>query len=136
MPSNSSGHIYEDVPRNFKKWNELGYKIYIYSSGSVEAQKLLFSHSDYGDMLKFISGHFDTNIGHKQEPQSYKNIVEDLKVDPTHIIFLSDIPNEIVAARAAEMEVYILDRPNNPTTLTEDIRKKFKIAQTFDEIEF
>lgn len=87
-------------------------------------------------MLKFISGHFDTNIGHKQEPQSYRNIVEELKVDPSRITFLSDIPNEIVAAEAAEMNVYVLDRPNNPTTLSDDIRKKFKIVQTFDEIEF
>lgn len=89
----------------------------------------------YGDLLNFISGHFDTNAGHKQESQSYKNIVQQTNVNAEDILFLSDIPNEVIAAREAGMRVIILDRPNNPTELTEDIRKQFKIVKTFDEIE-
>jgi enolase-phosphatase E1 len=115
---------------------EQGFKIYIYSSGSVEAQKLLFGNSEYGDMSPFISGNFDTNIGHKQESQSYKNIVNELKVDPSNILFLSDIPNEVKAAKEAGMGAIILDRPKNPTELSEDIKNEFKVVQTFDEIDF
>lgn len=88
----------------------------------------------YGDLLKFISGHFDTTVGHKQESQSYKNIVQEINVDATDILFLSDIPNEVIAAEEAGLRVHILDRPNNPTKLTDDIVKRFKIVKTFDEI--
>jgi len=87
-------------------------------------------------MLKYISGHFDTNIGHKQETQSYKNIASELTVSPENILFLSDIPNEVVAAQEAGMEVIIVDRPNNPTVLSDDVRARFKIVCSFDEIEF
>lgn len=135
MKTQLPGHLYEDVPRNFKKWVDDGRKIFIYSSGSVEAQKLLFANSEHGNMLEFISGHFDTNVGHKQESQSYKNIVDELKGPAGNILFLSDIPNEVSAAEEAGMKVVILDRPNNPTELNSEIRKRFKIVNTFDEIE-
>jgi enolase-phosphatase E1 len=101
----------------------------------VEAQKLLFENSEFGNMLEFISGHFDTNVGHKQESQSYKNIAKELKVDAQSILFLSDIPNEVKAARFAGMDVIILDRADNPTKLDAEIRKNFKVVHTFDEIE-
>lgn len=129
------GHLYEDVPLNFKKWVEGGLKIYIYSSGSVEAQKLLFGHSEYGDMRSYISGHFDTNIGLKQDVQSYKNIVKELNEKPEDILFLSDIPNEVIAACDAGMKAIIIDRPNNPTELGEEVRKRFAIVKAFDEID-
>lgn len=86
-------------------------------------------------MLKYISGYFDTHVGHKQEPQSYKNIIAQIYIAPENILFLSDIPNEVIAAEEAGMKTIIIDRPNNPTELTDDIRKRFKIAKTFDEIE-
>lgn len=88
----------------------------------------------HGDLLKLISGHFDTNVGHKQESQSYKNISQEINVKAEDILFLSDIPNEVIAAEEAGMRVVILDRPKNPFELTEDIRKRFTIAKTFDEI--
>lgn len=128
------GHVYEDVPRKLKEWTEQGFKVFIYSSGSCEAQKLLFGHSEYGNLLEFLSGHFDTNIGHKQEDQSYRNIADALKLQPSQILFLSDIPNEVIAAENAGMRTAILDRPDNPTILKEEIRKRFKIAKNFDEI--
>lgn len=83
-----------------------------------------------------ISGHFDTNVGHKQESQSYKNILKEIGVDGSDVLFLSDIPNEVIAADEAGMKVVILDRPNNPTELDSEIRKRFKVVKTFDEIEF
>jgi enolase-phosphatase E1 len=129
------GHVYEDVPRKFKEWIEKGYKLFIYSSGSVEAQKLLFANSEYGDLLELISGHFDTNVGAKQEKNSYMNIAKEIKVEPEAVLFFSDIPGEVVAAAAAGMKVVVLDRPNNPTELTDEIRKQFNVVNTFDEIE-
>lgn len=130
------GHVYDDVPRKLREWNEQRFKVFIYSSGSVEAQKLLFGHSEYGNLLEFLSGHFDTNIGHKQEVQSYQNIAETLKLLPHEILFLSDIPNEVIAAEKAGIKTFILDRPNNPTILNEEIRKRFRVVQTFDEVSF
>lgn len=129
------GHVYDDVPANFSKWVEQGLQVQIYSSGSVEAQKLLFTNSKHGNLLKYISGHYDTNIGHKQESQSYKNIIRQLNVDASEVLFLSDIPNEVIAAQESGMHVLILDRPNNPTKLSAEIRCKFKVVKTFDEIE-
>jgi enolase-phosphatase E1 len=130
------GHVYPDVQKNFQKWISQDCKIYIYSSGSVEAQKLLFANSEHGNLLKLISGHFDTNVGHKQESQSYENILKEINVEGASVLFLSDIPKEVIAAEEAGMKVVILDRPNNPTDLDDDIRKRFKVVQTFDEIEF
>lgn len=128
------GHVYEDVPRKLKEWTESGLKVYIYSSGSVEAQKLLFGHSEYGNLSEFLSGHFDTNVGHKQEAQSYKNIAEELKLSPTEIIFLTDIPKEVFAADNCGMKTTIVDRPNNPTFIDSEIRNRFKIVNNFDEL--
>lgn len=73
-------------------------------------------------------------MGHKQESQSYKNIVATIGEKAEEILFLSDIPGEVIAAEEAGMKTAILDRPNNPTELRDDIRKRFKIAATFDEI--
>jgi enolase-phosphatase E1 len=129
------GHVYDDVPRKFKEWKNRGYKLYIYSSGSVEAQKLLFGNSEYGNLLDLLSGHFDTNVGHKQESQSYMTIAKEINVEPKKILFFSDIPGEVVAAEKAGMRVVILDRPNNPTELGGEIREKFKVAKTFDDVE-
>lgn len=130
------GHVYEDVPRKLKEWTEAGFNVFIYSSGSVEAQKLLFGHSEYGNLLEFLSGHFDTNVGHKQEVESYRNIAKEIGLSPSEVLFLSDIPNEVIAAENAGMKTAILDRPNNPTILDDEIRKRFKIVKNFDEIEF
>lgn len=41
-------------------------QVYIYSSGSVEAQKLIFGHSNVGNLLPYLSGHYDTHIGDKK----------------------------------------------------------------------
>lgn len=99
------------------------------------SSETFFANSKHGNLLNYISGHFDTNVGHKQESQSYKNIVQAMKANAEDILFLSDIPNEVIAAEEAGMKVVILDRPNNPTELTESIKERFTIAKTFDEIE-
>lgn len=128
------GHLYEDVPRNFLKWIEEGRKLFIYSSGSIEAQKLLFGNSEYGDMSNLITGHFDTNVGHKQESQSYMKIAKEINIESNKILFLSDIPGEVKAAQKVGMNVILIDRPNNPTDLEENVKREIKIVKNFDEI--
>jgi enolase-phosphatase E1 len=77
------GHIYPDAVENLKKWKAKGLDLYVYSSGSVQAQKLLFAYTDYGDLTPLFSGYFDTHIGGKKEPQSYRNIAN-CKVKSIH----------------------------------------------------
>ena len=95
------GHIYPDAVENLKKWKAKGLDLYVYSSGSVQAQKLLFAHTDYGDLTPLFSGYFDTLIGGKKEPQSYSNIAKNIDIPPEHLLFLSDIKDELDAAKVA-----------------------------------
>ncbi|WP_457640549.1 acireductone synthase [Persephonella sp.] len=105
--------VYEDAYRKLKKWKEKGLPIYIYSSGSVKAQKLFFSHTEYGNILDLFSGHFDTKIGNKKEVSSYRKIAEKIGLKPEEILFLSDNPDEIKAAADAGMRVVRLSRPED-----------------------
>jgi len=75
--------------------------LFVYSSGSVEAQKLLFGYSDAGDLQPLFSGYFDTHVGAKRESQSYQNIAKAIGLEPTELLFLSDIHQELDAARLA-----------------------------------
>ncbi|EDP76400.1 acireductone synthase [Hydrogenivirga sp. 128-5-R1-1] len=99
------GHIYEDAYRRLKEWYEKGIPIYVYSSGSVKAQRLLFGHTQYGDLNYLFSGHFDTKIGNKKESESYRKIAEEIGLEPEEILFLSDSPEEIKASAEAGMKV-------------------------------
>ncbi|MFK7824866.1 MAG: acireductone synthase [Oligoflexales bacterium] len=104
-------HIYEDVFQAFKSWQELGIKLGIYSSGSVSAQKLLFAHTEYGDINSFLSFYFDTGVGHKRESISYEEISKKLEVEPQKILFLSDIVEELNAANIASLSTVHVVRP-------------------------
>ena len=111
------GHIYEDAYLKLKEWQEK-YKIYVYSSGSIQAQKLIFGHTEYGDLNHFFSGNFDTGIGAKKDRQSYKNIFNELKKDfsdlkEKEILFLSDNSDELKAAQAIGINVIKLARPQD-----------------------
>ncbi len=99
------GHIYPDAYRKLKEWHEKGMSIYIYSSGSVKAQKLLFGHTQYGDINHLFSGYFDTKIGNKKDPTSYRRIAEEIGLKPAEILFLSDNPEEVLASAEAGMRV-------------------------------
>ncbi|RNA43857.1 enolase-phosphatase E1 [Brachionus plicatilis] len=124
------GHVYEDVVPAFERWISKGFKIYIYSSGSVEAQKLLFSYSDKGNLLKYFSGHFDTNVGLKTESQSYLNILNSLGKSGEKVLFLTDLVREAEAATQAGINVCVLRREDNP----DKERKQFDCVNSFDEI--
>ena len=90
--------VYEDAYEKLTLWHQHNIPIYIYSSGSIHAQKLFFSHTNYGDLLYLFSGFFDTNIGNKKESQSYLNISQSINYSPEEIIFLSDIEAEVNSA--------------------------------------
>lgn len=95
------GHVYGDVKRALQKWEVEGIELGIYSSGSVEAQKLLFEYSTDGDLTRYLKYHFDTAVGGKREVESYRHIAEQVGLPPLEILFLSDIPEELDAARLA-----------------------------------
>ncbi|TVU25452.1 hypothetical protein EJB05_27948, partial [Eragrostis curvula] len=61
------GIVFEDVPGALKSWHANGRKIYIYSSGSREEQRLLFGNTTYGDLRKYLCGYFDTTTGNKRK---------------------------------------------------------------------
>ncbi|KAF7836713.1 putative bifunctional methylthioribulose-1-phosphate dehydratase/enolase-phosphatase E1 1 [Senna tora] len=108
------GIVYDDVPEALEKWHALGTKVYIYSSGSRLAQRLIFGNTNYGDLRKYLSGFFDTSVGNKRETRSYFEISESLGVDkPSNILFLTDVFQEATAAKAAGLEVMISIRPGN-----------------------
>jgi len=109
-----TGHLYEDAYRGLKRWHEQGLKLYVFSSGSVQAQKLLFGHTAWGDLTPLFSGFFDTRTGPKQESASYQAIAEQIGTPPGEILFLSDIEGELSAAREAEMQTTLLARDARP----------------------
>lgn len=96
-----TGHLYPDVLPAFERWQQQGIGLYVYSSGSVAAQKLLFGYSDQGDLTSLFSGYFDTGVGAKREAQSYRNIAEKIGLAPASLLFLSDIYQELDAAADA-----------------------------------
>lgn len=123
------GHLYEDTARHLKKWHEAGLRLYVFSSGSVQAQKLLFAHTDYGDMTPLFSGYFDTHIGNKREADAYRKIAASIGIQPGDILFLSDIKEELDAARAAGMQVSWLVRDGVP-----DPNAAHRQIRNFDEV--
>ncbi|HET6433476.1 acireductone synthase [Dyella sp.] len=94
-------HLYGEVPARLRAWRAQGLKLYVYSSGSVPAQKLFFRHSEAGDLGPLFAGYFDTQTGPKREAASYTAIAEAIGEQPAHILFLSDILQELDAARLA-----------------------------------
>lgn len=129
------GHVYEDVKKALEQWNEGGRKVYIYSSGSVDAQKMLFEHSEQGDLVKYLSGYYDTKIGAKQEKDSYEAILKKVEVSGEDALFLTDIVAEAKAAKEAGLNVVLLDRPGN-AELSEEDRKEFPVISSFSDLPF
>jgi enolase-phosphatase E1 len=108
------GHLYPDAAASLKTWKAKGLDLYIYSSGSVHAQKLLFAHTEYGDLTPLFSGYFDTHIGAKKDKNSYHNIARQLAIPENQLLFLSDIKDELDAAKAAGFKTVWLTRDSVP----------------------
>lgn len=122
------GHVYVDAHRGLSDWHALGAELSVYSSGSVPAQQLLFGHSDFGDMRPLFSAWFDTTTGPKRETQSYTRIAQALKHKPADILFLSDVTEELDAAREAGLQTIHLVRDDNIT------RTDHEAVSSFDDI--
>jgi len=108
--SEYAAHIYDDALQALRDWHGNGHPLYVYSSGSVAAQKLLFGHSTAGDLGDLFSGYFDTAVGGKREAQSYRNVLIQLDRKSVDVLFLSDVVEELDAAREAGMETVLVDR--------------------------
>ena len=93
--------LYQDAFEFFLSMKGKGLPIYVYSSGSVQAQKLFFEFSEFGDVRYLFSGFYDTKIGSKKDSESYLKIATDIQVSPEHILFLTDIKDECKASEEA-----------------------------------
>lgn len=104
------GHVYPDTPEALRRWHAQGLRLYVYSSGSVDAQKLIFGHTDYGDLTPLFSGYFDTRVGGKREAGSYREILRQTGLQANTTLFLSDVGEELDAARETGMQTLQLLR--------------------------
>ena len=125
------GEVYGDVPPAFGKWHRAGIDIRIYSSGSILAQRLLFSTTPSGDLTAFLNGYFDTTTGPKAERDSYVKITNAYGIAATEILFVSDVTRELDAARSAGMQTELCVRPGNHP----QPEGTHPIIQSFEEIE-
>lgn len=106
-------HVYPDAFSQLQQWHAQALPLYVYSSGSIQAQKLFFRYSEFGDMTPLFTDYFDTTTGPKQSAESYRAIVEHIGLSAVDILFLSDIAGELDAARAAGLHTCWLVRPED-----------------------
>jgi len=124
------GEVYPDVPPALERWRGQGIDIAIFSSGSVQAQRSLFSSTAAGDLTPFIRDYFDTTTGPKTAPDSYARIAAALERSPSEVLFLSDVGAELDAARTAGMRTALCVRTpgSGPSTSTHPV------IRTFDDL--
>lgn len=122
--------VYPDVAPAFIRWKDQKKIISIFSSGSVQAQQLLFANTTGGDLTPLIRGYFDTTIGPKRDAESYKKIASGLGFSPGNILFVSDTVEELNAARQAGMETALCARGNAMA------KADYKVICTFHDLGF
>lgn len=106
-------HVFPDVPEALKRWRQAGKDVRIYSSGSIAAQQLFFGHTEAGSLLPYLNGHYDTTTGPKKEAESYRKIAAAWGQPANKLLFISDVPAELDAARAAGMQTVLALRLGN-----------------------
>lgn len=124
------GEVYADAADALRLWHDRGLRLFVYSSGSEAAQRLIFGHSDQGDLGQYFEGYFDTRIGAKVESASYTAIARAAALAPEEMLFLSDHEGEIEAAREAGMQTVTIDR-----ALPEDAWMAGPLAGSFSAVE-
>src|SRR5438034_6794116 len=124
------GEVFQDVPSALERWHRAGIDIRIFSSGSVLAQRLLFSSTVAGDLTRFLKGYFDTTTGPKNEASSYTTIAQFFGVATSDILFISDVTRELDAARSAGMQTLLCVRPGNHPQPPHN----HPIVSSFDEV--
>lgn len=129
-----TGHVYDDAVAALQAWADDRRALYVYSSGSVDAQRLLFRHSDHGDLTDLFSGYFDTRIGAKKKRASYAAIAVELGEAPSALLFLSDVGDELDAAAAAGLQTCWVARDEN-TQEKARMNEAHPVVTSFDEIE-
>lgn len=122
-------HIYEDAAAYIQEWHRRGVPLYVYSSGSIAAQKLLFAHTLEGDLTPCFQGYFDTTTGAKVDADAYAKIAASLGIAAEKLLFLSDHPGELAAARQAGWQVVAVQRPGTP-----DFAPEFRVVRDFGEL--
>jgi enolase-phosphatase E1 len=123
--------IFAEVAPALERWRQAGLQISIFSSGSSLAQKLLFAHTEAGDLTGFIDNYFDTTIGSKTDAASYRRIATALNLPARDVVFISDVAPELDAAGAAGMQTLLCVRPGNNT---QACAERFQKIRGFDEI--
>ena len=121
-------HVYPDVRPALERWRGQRRSVAIFSSGSVLAQRLLFENTAEGDLTPLLHGYFDTTTGPKRAANSYRRIAEALRVAPAAVLFVSDVPEELDAARTAGMGTALCVRDGSPPATDHPV------LRTFDEI--
>lgn len=119
------GHLYEDAYRHLQRWHDQGIGLYVFSSGSVKAQQLLFGHSDYGDLTPLFRGYFDTTTGPKRDADAYRKIVAAIGCPAGEVLFLSDVTAELDAAREAGLRTCLLARDGGPESGDHPVATRF-----------
>ena len=123
-------HVYPDAVAALRRWQTEGLPMYVYSSGSIQAQKLYFGHTQDGDLRPCFRDHFDTTTGPKREVESYRRIAEAIAVPADRILFLSDIGAELDAARAAGWNTVQIVREGTTAVAEHDA------VSSFDQLGF
>lgn len=123
--------LFADVSPAIERWHRTGLKISIFSSGSSLAQKLLFAHTEAGDLTRLIYNYFDTTVGAKTEVESYRRIAAALRLTAEEVLFISDVVSELNAANVAGMRTLLCVRPGNPA---QPGKEQHLNIQRFDEI--
>jgi enolase-phosphatase E1 len=129
-------HMYPDAAEALRRWHAAGHPLAVYSSGSVPAQQLFFGHSEAGDLASLVSAWFDTEVGHKRDAGSYRRIADALGRAPGDVLFLSDVVEELDAAREAGMRTALIDRREDyPRPRTGDATHGHARAESFAGVE-
>ena len=125
-----TAELYADVPPALRRWARAGLRLFVYSSGSVPAQKLLFGHTPAGDLTRLFQAYFDTRVGPKRETASYADIARGVNVRPEELLFLSDIEAELDAAKASGLQTCQLVRAADGTVAS----ARHETAKDFDDV--
>jgi enolase-phosphatase E1 len=124
-------HVFPEVPAALEAWHAAGLDLRIFSSGSVEAQKLFFAHTEWGDLTRYFRGYYDTTTGPKKQAESYRTIVRAMELSPAAVLFVSDVTAELDAARNAGLLTALAVRPGNAAQPADP---KHPVIESFDQI--
>ncbi|MGB0930782.1 MAG: acireductone synthase [Chitinophagales bacterium] len=104
------GHIYDDVPNTLKQWNQAGIEVGVYESKPLEAIKMMFHHTRYGNLDPYLSDYFDQDVGEKYHVYTYQKMERALDIPAKEILFLSSSELALNTAKAAGLKTLQLQR--------------------------